>query len=403
MADNMVVISWAFAPPATNGGQKRLQGLVEAISGAGWTVHLLLLGSGDFKPGSPGFEAWRKLGVASVHARAFNRIDHYLGLLSRLFEKSYPWSPLTCSPLLRRWVRRQLVGIKPHIVLTNFIEWCPLLRLAKGSRLGFDCVDLWSRHQAQVAMIAKRFPPGEWPLPAPEDHVLLESCCENIGQIDLSAEMQLLARHDIILAISQDEAGEIIRSVSGPVVETVPMCANAVNIGNTYQGPPLMVGHNHPFNAQAYAYFVQRVLPLMDDAGRGFSFRLVGRGAERFPPHPAADIAGFVEDIVEEYRQAAFLMVPVLAGTGQMTRVVEAMGYGLPVVATGAAARSSPIKHGVNGFIAKDAKSFARHVNQLDSDRRLAQAMGRAARDTVASECSSLHMRQRISAIFKKN
>jgi len=51
-------------------------------------------------------------------------------------------------------------------------------------------------------------------------------------------------------------------------------------------------------------------------------------------------------------------------------------------------ATSSPIHHGVNGFIADDAAEFADYVAQLYADRALCRQMGDAARQTIADQFS---------------
>lgn len=265
-----------------------------------------------------------------------------------------------------------------------------------------DCVDIWTLHLAQIQLIGERFPWRGWEFPISTDPVLQETCFQYVGKDNLKTEMDLLSQYNSILTISWEEADEIRKWVHGPIIETIPMCAETMFIDNTYEGPPLILGHNHPFNAQAYAYFIQRVLPFVHLTEPDFAFRLIGKDTNRFPGHPSADIAGFVEDIVDEYRRAAFLMVPVLGGTGQLTRVVEAMAHGLPVVATRAASRSSPILHGYNGFIADTAEEFAEYVVALNRDRQLARSMGQAALETVRTECSMEHLKQKMSAIIER-
>lgn len=53
------------------------------------------------------------------------------------------------------------------------------------------------------------------------------------------------------------------------------------------------------------------------------------------------------------YQQAKFAICPLIGGTGQQVKIIEAMAHGLPVVALHNVSESSPIEHGVNGFIAK--------------------------------------------------
>ena len=59
------------------------------------------------------------------------------------------------------------------------------------------------------------------------------------------------------------------------------------------------------------------------------------------------------------YRTSAFAICPLLAGTGEQVKIVDAMAHGLAVVATRSSASSSPIVDGVNGYIVDSAEEFA--------------------------------------------
>lgn len=394
-----MILTWAFGQPSQTGGQNRLTGLIECLAKAGWNVYLLMLSHNDFSEKSKIFAEWKKHGVVSIHLRIIRRTDHYLGLL---IHNVFHVMPALRSPLIRYWVRRHLWWIDPSVVLTNVVEFTTLVLLADGKHRAIDCVDIWLRHLALIDKISKRFPWESWTFPAADDPYLAESFFNKCNELDLKNEMQMLATFNTILTISGDEADEIRKFVHNSTIELIPMCIEPVDMGNTHLGPPLMVGHNHPFNAQAYAYFVQRVLPCVLVLEPSFSFRVIGNDTKKFPSHPVANILGFVNNIGEEYRAAAFMIVPVLGGTGQLTRVVEGMANGLPVIATRSAARSSPIRHGINGFIADDADQFAKYVVLLYRNRDLAISMGRAALETVRAEYSKKHLQQRLTEIFKR-
>ena len=66
--------------------------------------------------------------------------------------------------------------------------------------------------------------------------------------------------------------------------------------------------------------------------------------------------------------------------------MIEAMAAGLPVV--GNAHPTSPITHGVDGFLAATPAEARRYAERLLADRELARAMGLAAQRTVAERFS---------------
>lgn len=397
----VTILSWPIAWPPSNGGDKRLVSLIEAFLANKWKVHWMVLARNISAKQQTGCDALKKMGVASVQVRRIGKVDHYLGKLFMLFGNQTFGFPPSFSPLLRNSIYRQLVNTNSSLILTNHVEWSPLVVGQYGRLAVIDCVDICSSNRCQLSEIAPVFPWHGWGLPKPSEPVVDEACfARSSSPGKLNWEMGLLSQFNTILTISSAEAKVIGGWVKQTRLETVPMCVDPVDMDNSYAGPALFVGHNHPFNAQGYAYFMVRVLPMVVRQEPGFTFRVIGKDTVRFPGHPAADIRGFVHDIRTEYQTAAFLLVPVLGGTGQLTRIVEAMAHGLPVVATKAAARSSPIRHGVNGLIAADAAEMARHVVALHRDRELARAMGHAARETVRTECSLGHLRDRIAHIF---
>jgi glycosyltransferase involved in cell wall biosynthesis len=75
------------------------------------------------------------------------------------------------------------------------------------------------------------------------------------------------------------------------------------------------------------------------------------------------------------------------------------MAHGVPVIALRNVAESSPIEHGVNGFIAENAEKFAEYAIQLWGDRELCRRLGEAARETIAKNFSQNSLVEKLKAI----
>jgi glycosyltransferase involved in cell wall biosynthesis len=71
---------------------------------------------------------------------------------------------------------------------------------------------------------------------------------------------------------------------------------------------------------------------------------------------------------------------------GYNMAMLEAMAAGLPVL--GNRHHSSPIVHGVSGFLSDDPQELAHYAKMLLADRELAQRLGMAARRTVQEKFS---------------
>jgi glycosyltransferase involved in cell wall biosynthesis len=87
---------------------------------------------------------------------------------------------------------------------------------------------------------------------------------------------------------------------------------------------------------------------------------LVGAGSEQPPSgDPRVEALGFVEDLRAAYARASCAIVPLLQGGGTPLKFIEALAYGLPVVATPRAAAGLEVRDGEHCLIAGDGETFA--------------------------------------------
>ena len=345
-------------------------------------------------------------GIGPVTALKYSRWDFHAG---RWIKRGRQWlgdrdlaSDLAHSPWLTRSFRRLVKELQPEVVVTNNSAWTRLLPPRKnGSPLyAIDCFDLVSTHSAMVDAVRPYFP-DDWTFPEPDHPVLSERFFDGVSQAD-PQEFGSLDRYDLTLAISSLEAEAIRARSQRTRVQHLPMVIDPVAVENRYDGPALFAMHRHPFNAQAYAYFVQRVLPRVKLTAPDFELKLIGRGSEQAPAADGVIRQGYVADIQAEYAAARFVVVPLLGGTGQIIRIIEAMAHGVAVIATQAAARSSPIVHGVNGFITASPEEMATAVDRLWREPGLARRMGANARQTVIDQFSEQHLVARLDQFLRE-
>lgn len=65
------------------------------------------------------------------------------------------------------------------------------------------------------------------------------------------------------------------------------------------------------------------------------TFIIIGEGSEQFKDYPQnVKFLGFVDNLSEVYKEADACFVPLTAGTGVKTKVLECMAYGKPVITT---------------------------------------------------------------------
>jgi glycosyltransferase involved in cell wall biosynthesis len=127
--------------------------------------------------------------------------------------------------------------------------------------------------------------------------------------------------------------------------------------------------------------------------------RLVGDGGTRAPmEHLAEDLSiadhvqfsGSVDDPSDEYSRAdIFILSTHYEGQGLV--LLEAMGHGLPVIATDLASIRETIHDGVEGVLSRpaDATHLAAAMLRLASDRTLRARLGEAGRNRVCKDFSA--------------
>src|SRR3984957_5038071 len=101
-------------------------------------------------------------------------------------------------------------------------------------------------------------------------------------------------------------------------------------------GPRLVYGllahFGYPPNRDAFQRLVRQWLPVL----RPYGSRIVvaGFGSEDLPRVMDVEIIGAVDDVASFYERVDVVLAPIARGGGMKVKVVEAMMYGVPVVAT---------------------------------------------------------------------
>jgi len=116
-----------------------------------------------------------------------------------------------------------------------------------------------------------------------------------------------------------------------------------------------------PPNREAADFLAQSVMPLVWKRLPEARMTFVGRGlGEGYSPDPRLELRGFVDDLADAYGSADCVVVPLLTGGGSPLKFVEALAFGLPVIATPhAAAGLEAARAGEHYREAADADAFA--------------------------------------------
>jgi polysaccharide biosynthesis protein PslH len=120
-------------------------------------------------------------------------------------------------------------------------------------------------------------------------------------------------------------------------------------------------------NCEGIDYFLKMIWPGVRAQEPRASLRLVGSGMfpaliEKWRAIPGVQAVGFVEDLRQEYSQAAFCVAPVYRGGGTKVKAMECFSYGRTCVVTAHSHRGIDdlLKHGQSLWRADDDEQFIR-------------------------------------------
>jgi glycosyltransferase involved in cell wall biosynthesis len=170
---------------------------------------------------------------------------------------------------------------------------------------------------------------------------------------------------DLCLACSDHDAQQML--AGGALVR---VCPNGADPVEPFPAPVRDAGR--PFrilyvgaldylpNQLGLDWFATTVLPaLRRQLACPLIVDLVGTAPPRRPADPEFVVHGRVPSVEPFYEQAHAVVVPVMFGSGTRLKMIEAMAYGRPVVATTAGAEGLPAVPGADYFQADDPAAFA--------------------------------------------
>jgi sugar transferase (PEP-CTERM/EpsH1 system associated) len=145
-------------------------------------------------------------------------------------------------------------------------------------------------------------------------------------------------------------------------------------------------------NQEAVTFFARRVLPLIRRSVEGTRFLIVGRNPDKkvlqLREIEGVEVTGFVPDVRTYLAKAHVAVAPFSMAAGIQNKILEAMAYGLPVVATSVTTRG--LSPEVGHLVAVG-----------NSPEELSAATVALLRNPQLAAHKGLESRQRVSAVYK--
>ena len=150
-------------------------------------------------------------------------------------------------------------------------------------------------------------------------------------------------------------------------------------------------------NQDALRFMVEEVLPRVWAVLPDARLALVGGSLEQqLPDDLRIELLGFVPDLRAAYATASCAVVPLRVGGGTPLKLIEALAYGLPVLATPRAVAGLDVRDGEHCRIAQGADAFAAALVEMlrDGAPELARRGRELAEERYSIEALTLLLAQ---------
>lgn len=244
---------------------------------------------------------------------------------------------------------RHLCGMyRPFAVVAEYIFSAPCLDVVPpGTFRIIDTHDMFSRKKEQVLAYGI-----DDPLPCTP-----------------AEERRYLLKADLVLAIQSNEARMFRDLVLEREVITVGIDFDVVaEIDNSRVLPDmvLVVGSDNPLNVHGLQQFYKNAWPVIRAQRGDAVLRVVGKLAQQAKiSDDSVQLVGWVPDLEEEYRKAAVVINPTMAGTGLKIKSVEALCRGKAFVGTANSVEGIEYAGRAPYLMARDWKEFSECVVML--------------------------------------
>jgi len=224
----------------------------------------------------------------------------------------------------------------------------------------------------------------------------------------LRNELAVLNQADVVITVSEAER-DVMRSGTSHdnvVVWGHPHALHAPTRSFSARRDLLFVGgfiSGHPPNVDAVHYFVEHVFPRILQALPGCRLFVVGSQPPPSIAHLASDsivITGFVDSLQQYYEQCRVFVAPIRFMAGISLKLIEAMSYGIPTVASPVAASGLNLRDRAETLIGNDDEDFIAKVLELYVNETLWHEIQHTAQNYVRDRCSPETMRRQLAAIL---
>lgn len=158
-------------------------------------------------------------------------------------------------------------------------------------------------------------------------------------------------------------------------------------------------------NQEGIDWFLQKVWPRLIAKNPDLKLHIAGRNAPDNYQHKVhrknVVFHGEVENAVEYLEKYAFMVVPLLSGSGMRVKIVEGMATGRVVFTTSIGAEGLNAANRENIFIEDDPEKMADTIAEVISDTDLVQQVAKNARNFIKENFDNTKIAKKLIDFFQ--
>jgi glycosyltransferase involved in cell wall biosynthesis len=343
-------------------------------------------------------------GIRRMATFRFIRVPARITWYGALFNLVFSRKPYTAVRFFSRSFKNEIIHLlnnfRPDVVQLEGLYLCPYIPVIR-------------RHSmAKISYRAHNIESEIWRRSALTSSGLKKAYQQNLSNRIENFEKKWLNRYDLLIPITERDLKRLTQMGNRKPALVIPsgidMETTATDLAKSEYPSLFHIGSLDWFpNQEGLLWFLdncwEKVLQKMPDlrlyiAGRKAPGWLVARfGVSNVV------FVGEVENAIDFMKSKAFMLVPLLSGSGMRVKIVEGMALGKPVISTSIGAEGIDVTDGHNILIADHPEDFVRAIEMLVTNRPEAERIGTNAKQFMRDHFDNRDITAKLAAFYEKH
>ena len=306
-----------------------------------------------------------------------------------------------------RFLLKSVASGQPFLIVRDEVSAMTEKLRALLAEQSFDAVHADQLWMAQYALQAKEFSPDVRLILDQHNAVYLipgrmaDGETNPVKKMILARESKVMARYEaetcpkfdrVVWVTREDyDAVSAIADAPLPPPTVIPICGDPTRVSpvepkSGIKRVTFLGGLHWPPNAQGIVWFAKEVFPKIRARVPDAVLTVIGKNPPAELTGSGVQVTGYVEDLSPLLAETQAFVVPLHAGGGMRVKIIDAWGWGLPIVSTTIGAEGIAVENGMDVLIADTASDFAEAVIRLLKSPELRQSLAENGRRTVVQK-----------------